>query len=131
VPLVVGIVFLVFTGFYENYTHSPYNIFPHSVMKNYRGFSIVTGVGFLLGMLYYSTLILWPIQIQTFYSTNSTDIGLYGMSWGCGSLIGAAFMGFVVERVNQARFLLTAVVLLMTVCIGSQAIVGKLHPRYT
>lgn len=97
-------------------------------MKNYRGFSIVTGVGFLLGMLYYSTLILWPIQIQTFYTTNSTDIGLYGMSWGWGSLIGAGVMGSLVERVNHARFLLIAVVLLMTVCIGSQAIVGKLHP---
>ncbi|EXJ59300.1 uncharacterized protein A1O5_12181 [Cladophialophora psammophila CBS 110553] len=123
-PLIIGIVFLVFTGLYEKYTHSPYNIFPHSVMKNYRGFSIVTGVGFLLGMLYYSTLILWPIQIATFYSRNSITIGVYGMSWGWGSIIGAMVMGFIIERVNQARFLLTAVVLLMTVCIGTQAIVG-------
>jgi lipid-binding SYLF domain-containing protein len=126
-PLLIGAVFLVLTGLYENFTFSPYNIFPHSVMKNYRGFSIVTGVGFLIGMLYYSTLILWPIQIQTFYATDSVQIGLYGMSWGWGSMIGALVMGFIVEKINHARLMLTLSALLMTVFIGTQAIVGMLH----
>jgi hypothetical protein len=124
-PLLVGIVFLAITGVYEYKTSNPYNIFPHSVMQEFRGFTVCCAVGFLSGMVYYSSLILWPIQISTFYTTASTGIGLYSMSWGCGSLIGAGLIGFVLQKIDQSRWILTGISLFMTVTAGTQATVGE------
>ena len=97
-------------------------------MRNFRGFLIVTGVTFLVGMLYYSTLILWPLQISTLYTTNETTIGLYSMSLSLGGLIGGAIFGLVLDRVNQARWILTGVCLTLTALSGAQAVVGKCPP---
>lgn len=96
-------------------------------MKDFRGFSIVTGVVFLVGILYYSSLILWPLQIVTFYTTDSTTIGLYSLAFSLGGCIGALLFALVLEKVNQARWILTAVCVLTTLFIGCQAIVGTLH----
>jgi hypothetical protein len=104
-PICVGVFFLILTGFYENHTNDPYAIFPHALMRNFRGFSIVMGVTFMIGMLYYSTLILWPLQIQTFYATNSTTIGLYSMAFSLSGATTALIFGPCFERVNQARWI--------------------------
>ncbi|OCK78235.1 trichothecene efflux pump [Lepidopterella palustris CBS 459.81] len=123
-PLLIGILFLAITGVYEYNTHSPYNIFPHSVMKEYRGFTVVCGVGFLSGIVYYSSLLLWPLQISTFYTTTATGVGLYSMAWGWGALLGAGVLGFILQRVDQARFILIGICAFMTIMSGTQAIVG-------
>lgn len=123
--MIIGIFFLVLTGLWENFTHNPYNIFPHAIMRNFRGFTIITGVTFLLGMLYYSTLILWPLQIQTFYSTNSTTIGLYSMAFGLGGIGGSFGVAYLLSFFNQARWILTGICFCGTVFAGTQAIVGK------
>jgi len=118
------VVFLVITGLWEKFTHNPYNIFPHAILQDFRGFSIVTGVTFLVGMLYYSTLILWPLQIETLYSTNSTTIGLYSMALSLGGFCGGMVFGFLLDHVNQARWILVGVCLLLTALSGLQATVG-------
>jgi MFS family permease len=94
-------------------------------MKNYRGFLIVCGVSFLGGMLYYSTLILWPLQIETFYATDPVKVGLYSMAFSGGGMIGAFASASILERVDQARWILTCICSLATVLCGAQAIVGR------
>lgn len=99
-------------------------MFPHAIMQDFRGFTLICAVGFLSGMLYYSNLILWPIQVGAMYATTTVQIGEYGMCYGWGALLGASVAGFVIQRVNQARFTLTAITLFLTIVIGTSAIVG-------
>lgn len=123
--MILGVFFLILTGLWEHFTHNLYNIFPHALMQNFRGFTIITGVTFLVGMLYYSTLILWPLQVGLFYTSDSTTIGLYSMAFSLGGYIGAILTGFLLSRFNKARWILTGICVCATAIGGAQAIVGK------
>ena len=76
-------------------------------MRNIRGFTVIIGIIFLVGMLYYSTGVLWPEQIQALYSTNYTIIGLYAMAFGLAGAIFAPIAGWLMVRTDGARWLLT------------------------
>jgi len=67
---------------------------------------------------------LWPLQVSALYATTTVKIGEYGMCYGWGALSGAIVAGFVIQRVNQARYTLAAITLFLTIIIGSSAIVG-------
>jgi MFS family permease len=84
------------------------------------------GVTFMVGMLYYSALILWPLQIQTFYATTSTNIGLYGMAFSLGGCLSAPIFAFFFERFDKARWFLTGISVTGTVLAGCAATVGML-----
>ena len=96
-------------------------------MRNFRGFTIPIGVTFLVGMLYYSTLILWPEEIQVLFSNNTTTTGLYSMAVGLGGGVGAVLSGFLFKRINHGRLLLLAVVSAQTLCSGLQAVLSELY----
>jgi sugar phosphate permease len=93
-------------------------------MQDFRGFTLLCAVGFLSGILYYSSLILWPLQVSALYATTTVKIGEYGMCYGWGALLGSVVAGFIIQRVNQARITLTAITLFLTIVIGTSAIVG-------
>lgn len=97
-------------------------------MQDFRGFTLVCAVGFLSGMLYYSNLILWPLQISSLYATNTIKIGEYSMCFGWGALLGSVAIGFIIKGVNQARIILTVITLFLTIAIGTSAIVGMSSP---
>ena len=124
-PLLIGAALLAACGIWENHTHNPYAIFPHRVMRNWRGFTIVTGVTFLVGILYYSTLILWPLQIQILYAQDPITIGLYSMALGFGGMIGGTLTGFVMNRTNISKWVLVFFCLELTVVSGVSAIAGQ------
>lgn len=100
-------------------------------MQDFRGFTLLCAVGFLSGMLYYSSLILWQLQVSVLYATTAVKIGEYGMCYGWGALLGSVAVGFIIQRINQARITLTAITLFLTIVIGTSAIVGMLSPSLT
>ncbi|KAI9743687.1 MAG: hypothetical protein M1818_003003 [Claussenomyces sp. TS43310] len=123
-PMLIGVAILALCGCWEAFTNNPYAVFPHGIMRNFRGFTIVIGVTFLVGMIYYSTLILWPEEIQVLFTTEPITIGLYSMAIGMGGLLGGLIAGVLFQRINHARWLLTGLITVFTACSGLQAIVG-------
>jgi len=124
-------VFIVLTGLYEHRITSPYAMFPHAVMANLRGFGVICGVALLSGILYYSTLIVFPLQISILWTQNPTYVGLYSTAYGWGSLVGAFVVGFILKRFDIARWMLIGTCVMLTNVIGARPVVGKcLKPRY-
>jgi MFS family permease len=125
VPLLIGAALLAACGVWENHTHNPYAVFPHRIMRNWRGFTIVTGVTFLVGILYYSSLILFPLQVQALYTQDPITIGFYSMALGFGGMIGGSLTGFVMDRTNISKWLWVFFCLELTAVSGAAAIVGQ------
>lgn len=122
-PLLIGILLLAACGIWENNTKNPYAIFPHKVMRNWRGFTIVTGCTFLVGVLYYSSLILFPLEVQVLFTQDPITIGLYSMALPLGGMIGGLTCGFTMHRTNKAKWILVFFCGWLTVTSGVSAIV--------
>jgi hypothetical protein len=75
-------------------------------------------------MLYYSSGVLWPIQIQVLYATKPITIGLYAIGLGLAGAMGAPIAGFIMASADQARWQFTVFTALLTIVSGCQAIVG-------
>lgn len=94
-------------------------------MRNWRGFTIVTGVTFLVGILYYSSLILFPLQVQILFTQDPITIGLYSMALSLGGLIGGITTGLIMDRTDKAKWILVFFAGWLTVTSGVSAIVRK------
>lgn len=94
-------------------------------MRNWRGFTIVMGVTFLVGILYYSSLILFPLQVQTLYTQDPITIGLYSMALGFGGMVGGFSTGYVMNRTDISKWILVFFCLELTAMCGISAIVGQ------
>ena len=125
-PLLVGVGILIACGIWEAYSRNPYAIFPHTVMRNMRGFTFPLAITMLVvGMLYYSSLILFPLEIQVLFATTTTQIGLYSMALGLGGFAGSIAAGILFKMVDQARWMLVAIAVIATLFSGLQALVSK------
>lgn len=129
--MLVGIALLIVTFFWELKTKSPYAIFPRAIFGDVRGFTVVVGVVFLMGMLYYSTAVLWPEQVQVLYATEPIKIGAYSAASTLVAIPFAPLMGLFFQRyARHGRWIFTSWVALVTIICGCQAIVSKFSPRY-
>ena len=125
VMIVLGIFLLVVCGIWQAYNPSPYALFPKQITKNVRGFTVILGVVFLVGMLYYSSAILWPEQIQLLYATEPYTIGLYSIAFGLGGTLCGPIAGWLVGRYSRTRVLLVLFTVGTTIASGLMAIVSK------
>lgn len=123
-PLIIGFVLLVILGFYEAYAPLTYPIFPPPIFKQVRGFTVVLGSVFLVGMIYYATAVLWAEQATVLYTTDPLKVGWYASAAGMGGLIAGPLAGFLFQR-GHARIMITIIVGIMALCTGLQAIVSK------
>ena len=122
-PIVVGALLLVCLGLWEAFVKLEAPIFPRAVFANIRGFTVIAMGIFLLGMLYYSTAVLWPQQVAVLYTQKPSDIGWYSSTVGMAGSIVGPIAGWVFIRVGHARWVLTTTVFLLSVVSGAQAIV--------
>jgi hypothetical protein len=127
-PLLIGAVLLVLCCFWEAHIDSLYALFPHPVMDNLRGFSVILRATFLVGMLYYSTLILWPQEIQVLFTTDPIKIGLYSIALGGGGGPGGLLAGWLL-RFNCARWFLVSYATCLTLICGLQAVISNKLPH--
>jgi MFS family permease len=80
---------------------------------------------FLFGMLYYSTAVLWPQQIQVLYTTDLINVGWYGSVLGMAGIPTSLITGILFSRIGHARLMFTAIIAIGTVGAGLMALVCK------
>ena len=124
----IGVVLLIACGIYESRTTTAYPLFPRVCFENTRGFTVILGAVFLSGMLYYSTAVLWPLQIEALYNTHPIIVGLYSMALGAGGSVFSPIIGMAFEKIGHARLFFTIIVGLLCLFCGLQAIVSKCNP---
>ena len=122
-PIVVGFVLLILLGVYEAHAKILYPIFPPNIFRDIRGFTVLQIGTFLVGMLFYSTAVLWPLQVSTLYATDPITIGWYSSAGGIGGVIFGPFLGLLQQNTRYSHRLLPLIVFLLTVVTGAQAIV--------
>jgi uncharacterized membrane protein YeaQ/YmgE (transglycosylase-associated protein family) len=106
---------------YEAYFTPKYAAFPPIIFKNIRGFVILQVAVFVLGMLYYSILVLWPQQVAALYATDPLTIGWYASAGGFGGLVLSPLFGLSQRLFQHSRWHLLAATVLMAVFCGCLA----------
>jgi len=73
-------------------------------------------------MLYYSTAVLWPQQVQALYTQNLLKIGWYASALGIAGIISSPIFGLLFTF-GHARLLYIIIIVIGTVASGCMAIV--------
>ncbi|OCK73657.1 trichothecene efflux pump [Lepidopterella palustris CBS 459.81] len=123
VMIVVGLLFLVILGFYEAFRDQVFPLFPPIVFRKIRGVTLVLIGTFLFGMLYYSTAVLWPQQVQALYTRDLIKIGWYASSLGMAGIISSPIFGFLFT-LGHARLLFIFIIAIGTIASGCMAVVS-------
>lgn len=112
-------------GFYEAYANLMYPIFPPTIFKNIRGFTVILAGVLVLGMLFYSSAVLWPQQVRILYTTNPISVGWYASVMGISGTIAAPICGILFRKIGHARLVFTSIIGGITVFSALQALVSK------
>ena len=120
--IVIGLLLLIACGIYEAYWDMIFPLFPPVVLKNLRGVTFVLVGVFLFGMLYYSTAVLWPQQVQGLYTTDLLKIGWYASALGMAGIISSPVFGLLFTF-GHARLLFIFIIAIGTIASGCMAIV--------
>ncbi|EXJ89151.1 hypothetical protein A1O3_02215 [Capronia epimyces CBS 606.96] len=121
-PIVLGGLTLIVFGFWEVYAPLAEPIVPYRLLKNVRGFTMVLVVEFVEGMLLYSLIALYPVQIEVIYApTNSNKAGWESSTVLMGLYLGVLLLGFTISKIGHARWIFVASVILSTIFIGCMA----------
>lgn len=124
-PLLVGIALLVVLGFYESHANLKYPIFPPEIFKDIRGFTVLQVATFLLGMLFYATAVIWPLQVQALYTQQYIKIGWYAGASGMGGVLTSTLWGYSMKYIGRSHIQLPFCLGCLTLCSGLQAIVSR------
>lgn len=122
--IVIGILLLVACGFYEAYWDMILPLFPRAILRKFRRVTCVLIGTFLYGMLYYSTAVLWPQQVQALYTTDLIKVGWYSSALGIAGIISSPAFG-ALFTLGHARILFIFIILLGTIASGCMATVCK------
>lgn len=85
------------------------------MFKNIRGLTVLLVAIFVLGMLYYSIAVLWPIQVQSLYATDSINIGWYSSVGGLAAFLTCPLIGYAQKWLQHSRWQLLFYTVLMTI----------------
>jgi len=99
-------------------------LFPGVVLRKIRGVTLVLVGTFLFGMLQYSTLVLWPQQVQVLYTTNIIDVGWYSSVLGMAGIVTSLVTGVLFSRVGHSRIMFTSIIAIGTLGAGLMALVS-------
>jgi len=121
--IVLGVVFVVILGLYEAYYPQVFPLFPPAIFRKIRGVTVVLVGTFLYGMLYYSTAILWPQQVQALYTTDLLKIGWYASALGIAGIASSPLFGWLLTKINS-RILFIFIIVNGTIASGCMAIVS-------
>lgn len=127
-PLLLGLIILVLFGVWEANCTSPFPLLPGAIMREVRFFLIPCAGAFLFGIVYYSTAVLWPTQIQALYETNAAKVGGMTAIPSATSSVGGLLAGYLFSRFGHGRELFIGVTVILTAVAGAQAAVGTFLP---
>ncbi|EXJ66790.1 uncharacterized protein A1O5_09985 [Cladophialophora psammophila CBS 110553] len=121
--IVLGLLLLIVCGIYEAHWNMVLPLFPPVVLGKIRGVTCVLVGTFLFGMLYYSTAVLWPQQVQALYTQDLLKIGWYASALGIAGILSSPLFGFLFTF-GHARILFIFIIVIGTVASGCMAIVS-------
>ena len=120
-PLVIGFVFLVIFAIWETFVPkhpiTPTKIFTSSWGRDFTAPVIALGV---VNMFYYSSSIIWPLMIATFYTSNGVGTGwkkavVLSLPQGFAILTGAILLTLLGNRIKHWQWQLTGASFIMVV----------------
>jgi hypothetical protein len=79
-------------------------LFPPVIFRNIRGFTLVNVGVFLIGILYYACLVVWPEQIGSLYTQNPITIGWYATAFGFGGIPFSILSGWAVRKTGALQW---------------------------
>lgn len=123
--MVLGVVVVIIFAIWETFTTAQFPLLPKRIMKEVRFFLIPCAGAFMFGIVYYSSAILWPLQIQALYTT---DPGRVGGLTAIPSICSGFFVipiGYLFSRYGHGREWFIFVTIALTASAGAQAIVCK------
>ncbi|KAI0145399.1 fungal trichothecene efflux pump [Xylariaceae sp. FL1272] len=126
VPLIVGLLLFVASGFWAAYNNLKYPLFPRKLFRKVREFDMVIVVCFVGGTLYYSMNVLWPKQSQVLF-IGSNDVilrGVYAVIFSTGTWLAAVITVFICSRLHHEKWQLIGFTIVQTALIASMASVG-------
>jgi MFS family permease len=120
--IILGVLLMIILGFYDAYWPQVFPLFPPVVFRNVRGVTVVLICKFLFGMIYYSTAVLWPQQVQALYTTDLIKVGWYASALGIAGIISSPIFGWLFTK-GHARILFVFIIALGTISSGAMAVV--------
>src|ERR1700744_4310519 len=120
--IALGLLLLIACGIYEAHWNMVLPLFPPVVLGKIRGVTCVLVGTFLFRMLYYSTAVFWPQQVQALYTQDLLKIGWYALALGIAGILSSPLFGFLFTF-GHARILFIFIIVIGTVASGCMAIV--------
>lgn len=119
-PLVVGFFFLILFALWETYGKIKHPLAPTYVFTSSWGRDLTAPcvVVAVVNMFYYSSSILWPTMISTFYTDNGSEWRygiLLSVVQGLAITFGATLLALFGSRIKRWHWQLTASVFIMVV----------------
>jgi len=122
--IVIGLLLIIALAFYEAFVPQVLPLFPGVVLRKIRGVTLVLIGTFLFGMLYYSTAVLWPQQVQVLYTQNLINVGWYGSALGMAGIPTSVITGYLFAKLGHARIMFTVIIAVGTIGAGLMALVS-------
>ncbi|CAK7198490.1 hypothetical protein SEUCBS139899_001151 [Sporothrix eucalyptigena] len=118
--IVGGAVILILLVVWEIYGAGEYPLIPINLFRNrhYVGVIITAAVG---SMVYYSLLVLWPVQITELYDTDIMAVGWKSCVVAGAALIGQGACGVFVRILGKHKLQMIISVSLLTAFTGAMA----------
>ncbi|KAF2397466.1 MFS general substrate transporter [Trichodelitschia bisporula] len=119
-PIVIGILTLVFLGFYERYSNVHEALLPPRLFKQVRQFTMPIICMCITGMQYYSSATLWNRLSQLLYTTDEISKGLYGEVLPLGTILGGLWVTFS-KKIGHQRWQVFGAIALQTASVGAMS----------
>ncbi|KAF2436319.1 MFS general substrate transporter [Tothia fuscella] len=117
VPLVIGSVILVLFALYEHYGKPKHPITPTAMFTAGRGrdFTAPCIALAILNMFYYSSSILWPTMINSWYTTDWRTAAILSLPQGVAIMIGGILLSAFGSKLKNWQWQLTASVTILVI----------------
>ncbi|KAK1764534.1 fungal trichothecene efflux pump [Phialemonium atrogriseum] len=118
--IVGGAALLVILVLWEIWGAGEYPLIPMRLFRNrhYVGVIITASVG---SMVYYSLLVLWPVQITVLYETTIMGVGWKSCVVAAAALIGQGLCGLLVKVLGKHKLQMVVSVSILTAFTGAMA----------
>ncbi|KAL1909663.1 hypothetical protein Sste5344_004511 [Sporothrix stenoceras] len=126
--LVGGAAMLILLVVWEIWGAGEYPLIPMKFFKNrqYIGTILTAAVG---SMVYYSLLVLWPMQISVLYETDSMAIGWKSCIVSAASLLGQGLCGVLVRVLGRHKLQMMVGISTLTAFTGAMAATTPFTPH--
>lgn len=121
-PIVIGFCLFV-CSFAWDFSGRPVRpIFPLRLLRQWREYTFLLVIIFVVGLVYISITALIPEQFSYMYTNDATKAGLYNIPAGFGGSIGGSVLGALTYKIKHVRWQLVIGCIIQTIFTGLLAL---------